>query len=381
MPKIVRTLYDVAYDAICHLIEDDGFAMASHVALSILLAVFPFLIFGTTLANFLGADQFSSTAVHLIFDTWPEAIAKPVADQVLQVLTIPRGGLLTVSVLAAAYFASNGVEALRHIPQPRLPRDRRPGPGTSPASPASVMCSIAVDHLRRHQHPARRRACCALDYARQPAFRWLIGDLTRAANCFQLANLRHSPVVLTVGLLVVRTTGCRPAAGGFIDVLPGRDADDRFIWTRGRVSVFASYLATFANYAATYAGLASVMVVLVFLYMVGVIFIHRRRDQRGPDEIPDARHLRPQFSGRARRKRGQAPSKSRPGDRMSATESPWPRKHPRARLSPSLFESLRALRIPSPAGDGGRPAGAGPAAPAAAGAPPSLRKRSSPRTT
>ena len=28
-------------------------------------------------------------------------------------LTIPRGGLLTISVLAAAYFASNGVEALR----------------------------------------------------------------------------------------------------------------------------------------------------------------------------------------------------------------------------------------------------------------------------
>jgi uncharacterized BrkB/YihY/UPF0761 family membrane protein len=51
--------------------------------------------------------------VHLIFDTWPEAIAKPLSEQVVEVLTIPRGGLLTVSVLAAAYFASNGVEALR----------------------------------------------------------------------------------------------------------------------------------------------------------------------------------------------------------------------------------------------------------------------------
>ena len=60
-----------------------------------------------------GADQFAETAVHLIFDTWPETIAKPLSDQVVQVLTIPRGGLLTISVLAAAYFASNGVEALR----------------------------------------------------------------------------------------------------------------------------------------------------------------------------------------------------------------------------------------------------------------------------
>ncbi len=59
MPKIMRIFYDVVYDAICHLIDDDGFAMASHVACPPLLAVFPFLIFGTTLANFLGADQFS----------------------------------------------------------------------------------------------------------------------------------------------------------------------------------------------------------------------------------------------------------------------------------------------------------------------------------
>jgi membrane protein len=43
-------------------------------------------------------------------------------------------------------------------------------------------------------------------------------------------------------------------------------------WVAGAL-LFASYLATFANYTATYAGLASVMIVLVFLYMIGVIFM------------------------------------------------------------------------------------------------------------
>ena len=51
MLKLFRILYDVLYDAIWHFLEDDGFAMASHVALSTLLAVFPFLIFGAALAN------------------------------------------------------------------------------------------------------------------------------------------------------------------------------------------------------------------------------------------------------------------------------------------------------------------------------------------
>lgn len=69
MPTAIRCAYKVAFDAIWHFSEDDGWAMASHVALSTLLAVFPFLIFGTALGSFLGADQFAETAVHLISST------------------------------------------------------------------------------------------------------------------------------------------------------------------------------------------------------------------------------------------------------------------------------------------------------------------------
>ncbi|AJD43008.1 YihY/virulence factor BrkB family protein [Rhizobium sp. SEMIA 4085] len=263
MPKIVRTLYDVAYDAICHLIEDDGFAMASHVALSILLAVFPFLIFGTTLANFLGADQFSSTAVHLIFDTWPEAIAKPVADQVLQVLTIPRGGLLTVSVLAAAYFASNGVEALRiSLNRAYRVQETRPWYFTRLASLGYVLIAVIIFAAISILLVA---VPLALDYARQ----WfpLFADTLEIVFSWRIYGTLF---VLTVGLLVVHLW--LPAGRRRVyDVIPGVLLTLLF-WLAGAL-IFAFYLATFANYTATYAGLASVMVVLIFLYMVGVIFI------------------------------------------------------------------------------------------------------------
>ncbi len=56
-----------------------------------------------------------------------------------------------------------------------------------------------------------------------------------------------------------------------IDVLPGVLLT-LVLWLIGAL-VFAYYIGTFANYAATYAGLASIMIVLVFLYMVGAIFI------------------------------------------------------------------------------------------------------------
>jgi len=61
------------------------------------------------------------------------------------------------------------------------------------------------------------------------------------------------------------------AAGIPFDVIPGVLLT-LLLWLAGAL-IFAYYLATFANYTATYAGLASVMIVLIFLYMVGVIFI------------------------------------------------------------------------------------------------------------
>ncbi|MDL2409514.1 YihY/virulence factor BrkB family protein [Rhizobium calliandrae] len=263
MPLFVRTLYRVVYDAVFHFVEDDGFAMASHVALSTLLAVFPFLIFGTALASFLGASQFSSTAVHLIFDTWPEAIAKPLADQVVQVLTIPRGGLLTVSVLAAAYFASNGVEALR-ISLNRAYRvlENRPWYFNRLASLGYVLIAVLIFALLSIMLVA---VPLVLDYTRK----WLpqLADILDVVFSWRIYG---TIFLLLAGLLILHLW---LAAGRrrLFDVIPGVLLTLLF-WSLGAI-IFAYYLATFANYTATYAGLASVMIVLVFLYMLAVIFI------------------------------------------------------------------------------------------------------------
>ncbi|EHS52706.1 ribonuclease BN [Rhizobium sp. PDO1-076] len=263
MPAFFRMLYKVSYDALYHFSEDDGWAMASHVALSALLAVFPFLIFGTALAGFLGANMFAETAVHIIFDTWPETIAKPLSDQVVEVLTIPRGGLLTVSVLAAAYFASNGVEALR-VSLNRAYRvpETRPWYITRLVSFGFVLGAVVV-------LAAISALLVAVPVALAFAEKWFpfLKEF--------LATIANWRVYGTIGLLVIGLMvfhlGLPAGHRRFFDVLPGVLLT-LVLWLVGAL-VFASYLASFANYAATYAGLASVMIVLVFLYMVGAIFI------------------------------------------------------------------------------------------------------------
>jgi membrane protein len=255
--------YKVAWDAYCHFNEDDGWAMASHVALSGLLALFPFLIFGTALAGFLGADSFSETAVHLLFDTWPESIAAPLAREIHQVLTIPRGGLLTVSVLAAAYFASNGVEALR-ISLNRAYRvtETRYWYATRLASLGYVIVAVVIFAVISTFLVA---VPVALRYAER-FLPWL-QDLLRTASEWGI----YGTVLVLMAGLIFSHKWLPDGRRRIIDVLPGVVITLVF-WTIGAL-IFASYLATFANYAATYAGLASVMIVLVFLYMVGVIFM------------------------------------------------------------------------------------------------------------
>ncbi|OLP62140.1 hypothetical protein BJF93_01460 [Xaviernesmea oryzae] len=263
MPSYLTIAWKVVFDALWHFSEDDGWAMASHVALSTLLAIFPFLIFGTALGSFLGADQFAQTAVHLIFDTWPPSIAKPLADEIVQVLTTPRGGLLTVSVLAAAYFASNGVEALRvSLNRAYRVSETRPWYMTRLASLGFVLAGVVVLAMLSI-------LLVVVPLALRYADRWLpwLDQLLALVNNWGLVVALF---MLTTGLAVAHLwlpDGRRKIA----DVLPGILLT-LLCWSIAAYG-FALYLKTFANYVSTYAGLASIMIVLVFLYMTGAIFI------------------------------------------------------------------------------------------------------------
>lgn len=266
MAMLIRQLLitrRVLRDALGHFNETDGWALASHVALSILLAVFPFLIFATTLATFLGADRFAETAVHLIFDTWPERIAAPIAREVENVLTVPRGGLLTVSVIAAAIFASNGVEALR------VALNRAYRVTETRSFIVMRLQSLMFVIVATVGFMAISVLLVLAPLAYRLAEQWLPGIETVS---FSIGFWRYAVAlaVLVAGLFVVHKwlpDGRRRLAA----LVPGIVLTI-LAWVIG-ASLFATYLERFATYVTTYAGLASIMIALVFLYIVSAIFI------------------------------------------------------------------------------------------------------------
>lgn len=250
-------------DALGHFNYDDGWALASHLALSALLALFPFLIFATSLASFLGADAFADTAVHLIFDTWPDAIAEPIAREVANVLTVQRGDFLTIGILAAAFFASNGIEALR-VGLNRAYRvlDRRSIFFLRAQSLAFVVIATVGFMIVSALLVV---APVALGIAQQhlPWIEPYVGTIT-------LWRILIAVIVIVMALIAVHLwlpAGKRK----FREIVPGLIFTLVF-WVLGS-SLFATYLSYFSTYASTYAGLASIMIALVFLYIVSAIFI------------------------------------------------------------------------------------------------------------
>jgi len=95
--KVVRYIYVVVMDAFYTFLDDDGWAIASHIALSTLMALFPFLIVLTSLAGFFGSKELADQAATMMLQVWPKQVSDSISGEVHDVLTTTRTGVLTGS--------------------------------------------------------------------------------------------------------------------------------------------------------------------------------------------------------------------------------------------------------------------------------------------
>lgn len=256
--------FHIVYDAWMRFARDDGWAIASHIALSILTSIFPFLIFVTALAGFFGSKDLADEAVRILFQTWPQDVAEPLAVEVHNVLTRWHGGLVTLSVILALYFSASSVEALRiGLNRAYGAIEERPWWLLRLELIAYVFVgAVSLLSLALFVVFGSSIWTAALRFA--PGLAPL--DKVVTFSRFGIASL-----VLLIALFIVHKF--LPAGRRSLrEVAPGILLTF-FLWVAGGV-VFGDYIAQFArNYVTTYAGLASVMIAIVFLYMIAAIFI------------------------------------------------------------------------------------------------------------
>ena len=73
----IRLSHRVAMDAFYRFNADDGWAIASHIALSVLMSMFPFLILVTAIAGFIGSENLAAEVARIIVEAWPRAVLQP----------------------------------------------------------------------------------------------------------------------------------------------------------------------------------------------------------------------------------------------------------------------------------------------------------------
>lgn len=261
----IRTVYDVVMDAFYTFLADDGWAIASHIALSTLMALFPFLIVLASLAGFFGSKNLADQAVGLLLEVWPDQVAGALSSQIHDVLTTTRGDALTIGLVLAVYFASNGVESLR----------------------VALNRAYSVIELRRWYWLRLEligytlvAAVTALAMAFLIVLGPLMLEIVRRYVPLMVENNERLLTVARYGITIVAMVIALfilhvwlPAGRRtFSQILPG------IIFTMLASLAsgigFGLYLARFANnYVTMYAGLASVIIALVFLYFIAAIFV------------------------------------------------------------------------------------------------------------
>jgi membrane protein len=264
--RIVRRFGRAALDAYYGFNANDGWALASHIALSTLMALFPFLIVVTALAaSFLGSKQLADEAARILLETWPREVADPIASEMRNVLTTTRGDVLTIGVAFAIFFASSGVESLRiALNRAYSMTEQRNWLLLRIESILYVLVgAVGLLALAFLIVLAPLAFATASKYAP-----WLV----EVEWNFTVARYGVATLVLIIALVVAHKW--LPAGRRrFREIRTGILAT-LVLWLASGI-VFGRYLAEFAStYVSYYAGLASAMIALVFLYLTASIFVY-----------------------------------------------------------------------------------------------------------
>jgi membrane protein len=265
MLRVFRRPVRIIVEAYRAFLADDGWAIASHIALSVLMALFPFLILVTSLAaSFFQSKNLANEVATLLLEAWPSQVSGPIEREIHNVLTRTRGDILTVGAAFSLYFASSGIESLR------IGLNR-----------AYDMAETRNWFLLRLESIAYVLVAALALIAL--SFLIVLGPLIFATATkyapgiapldwnFTIARYTVASLILIAALIIAHKW--LPAGRrSFREILAGV-LMTLMLWLAAGFG-FGRYLAAFSSaYVSYYAGLASVMIALVFLYWSACIFI------------------------------------------------------------------------------------------------------------
>ena len=239
--------------------EDDCLGRAAQLAYYFLFALFPFFLVLTTLLGYLPVPNLMDRLMEMLAGILAGDALKLVQDNVREVVTSQRGGLLSFGILAALWTSSSAITAI--VDGLNRAYDVEEGRPYWKVRLVAIFLTVGISLFIIF-------SLILLTFG--PQIGGWIADQVGLGRVFQIAwNLLRWPVI--VGLIVL-------AMALVYYVAP--DVEQRWQWiTPGSLVAvigwllaslgFSFYVNNFGSYNATYGSIGAVIVLLTWMYVSG----------------------------------------------------------------------------------------------------------------
>lgn len=246
-----------------HFVHDQGFVLAGYIAFTGIFAFFPFLIVMLSIAGWIGQGEAASQFITLTLELMPKEVASVLQPAINEIRSAPHGTIITIAIPITLWFASSGLESLRHAlnmahnvaDPPSFWWNRLASMGLTVASASVILAAMVLmvglplaenimDWLAKHR-----------------VFEERMGLIVRYGTGMALLLL------LTFSLYLLLPNRHLT----MLDVLPGTLVSVTF-WL-GATKLYSNYLSSFGRYSLIYGSLGGVILTLFFFYVMACIFI------------------------------------------------------------------------------------------------------------
>ncbi len=242
-------------------VYNDGFIHAGNLAFLSILALFPFFILATAIAQLLGQSADGARTVATVLATLPPQVRTVLADPIKEVLTVRTGNLLWLGAAVGLWTAASYIETIRDILR-RAYGVKFSAPFWTYRLLSSALILAAVLVLM-----AAFGATVVLSSIQHVVVERLPGSsgLATTLGFYRIAPAVALFVTFYFTLLALtpsryRKLTCRKWPGALLIT----------IWWIATAELLPMTLSLLGGYEITYGSLAGVMIALIFFFIIGL---------------------------------------------------------------------------------------------------------------
>jgi membrane protein len=257
------SLARLGWETMRRMVADEAIPLAGNIAFRIMFSIFPFLIFLTAIAGFVGREEWVEQTVQLLLSVAPQNVVAPIGREIRSILTVPRADLLSIGAALTVWSAMAGVDSVRvSLNRAYDIAETRPG---WKLYLIDILCVIASAMLF---------LCLSVLVVLFPVMVRLVtdfaGNFPQGLSTIQQWRYPLAVLLMTIGVHAAhRVLPAKRLA--FQHVLPG--VFFTVVCWMIMAWTFSQWLTRFNSFTSTYASLSGIFIIMFFIYLAALVLI------------------------------------------------------------------------------------------------------------